>query len=329
MKNKLVLFITLISFYKVSVSQQDMTMSMYMFNPLFSNPATAGYQDRQWLSALGRYQWVGIDGAPKSASLSYQTPLKNENIAIGALIKYDAIGLMKNMGADLSFAYRLKLTEKTRLSIGLMGSIFHYNDVRRDAITNQPDPTATDNITTWIPNFGAGLYLFSNRYFVGASVPHMLNLKISDPAASAVGTTLSKIYNHYFASAGYVFGPENGIKFKPTCFFKMSQNSSPNIDLNANLLLQERFWVGLGYRSGGDVINEVGEFKQFAGLRGESIIATFKMMATNSLEIGYAYDYPLSNLNNSTSGSHEIYIGMDLKKSKSARYVSPRYVHYF
>lgn len=329
MKNRLLLFIVLVACSQSMFSQQDISFSMYMFNPLFTNPATAGYQDRQWLSAIGRYQWVGITGAPRSGVISYQTPLRDDNLAIGALFKYDDIGLMKNFGADLSFAYRIKMDEKTKLSLGLMASMFHYNDQRRDAQgVALNDPTLT-NISAWIPNFGFGAYLFSDKYFLGASVPHMLNLRITDQDAAAVGTTLSKIYNHYFASAGYVFGKPEGVKFKPTAFFKMSQNSSPNIDLNGNILLQERFWFGLGYRSGGDVISELGEFKQFGGVRGEAVVATFKMMATKNLEIGYAYDYPLSNLNNATSGSHEIYVGMDLGKAKSTRYVSPRYVHYF
>lgn len=330
MKNKILIICVLISSIQTMKSQQDISLSMYMFNPLFTNPATAGYQDRQWLSGIGRYQWVGITGAPRSAVVSYQTPLKNNNLAIGALVKYDDIGLMKNVGMDLSFAYRIKISELTKLSLGLMASMFNYNDARRDAITNQPlDPTAITNVSAWIPNFGFGAYMFSDKYFVGASIPHMLSLKIADQDPSVVGSTVSKIYNHYFASAGYVFGKPEGIKFKPTTFFKISENSSPNIDINGNILLQERFWFGLGYRSGGDVISEKGDFKQFGGLRGESVVATFKMMATNNLEIGYAYDYPLSNLNNSTSGSHEMYVGMDLGKTKSTRYVSPRYVHYF
>ena len=330
MKKKFLLFIVLFALGKNIQAQQDMTFSMYNFNPLFVNPATAGYQDKQWLSALGRYQWVGIEGAPKSAVISYQTPLKNENIAIGALVKYDALGLMKNMGLDLSFAYRIKMNEKTRLSLGLMGSVFNYNDVRRDAVTNLPDPTATSNITAWIPNFGAGAYLFSDRYFVGLSAPHLLNLKIADPQAGAVGNTLSKIYNHYFASAGYVFGKEGGVKFKPTAFFKLSENSSTNIDINANILLQDRFWFGLGYRTGGDVINEKGVFQSLGSFRGESAVATFKMMATNFMEIGYSYDYPLQNLGRQNSGSHEIYVGMELGKgSGGLKYVSPRYVNYF
>jgi type IX secretion system PorP/SprF family membrane protein len=330
MKKRFLLFIILFALGKTSQAQQDISFSMYNFNPLFANPATAGYQDKQWLSALGRYQWVGIEGAPKSAVVSFQTPLKNENIAIGALFKYDAIGLMKNMGLDISFAYRIRLDDKTRLSLGLMGSMFHYNDQRRDAQGVALNDPTLSNVTAWIPNFGAGAYLYSNRYFLGASAPHLLNLRIADPQAAVVGSTLSRIYNHYFASAGYVFGKEDGVKFKPTTFVKFSENSSLNIDINGNILLQDRFWFGLGYRSGGDVISEAGEFKQLNGLRGESVIATFKMMATNFLEVGYSYDYPLSRLNVNTSGSHEIYVGMELgKRTGSMRYVSPRYVNYF
>jgi len=330
MKKRFLLFIILYTISKVGNAQQDLSFSMYNFNPLFANPATAGYQNKSWLSALGRYQWVGIEGAPRSAVVSFQTPLKNENLAIGALFKYDAIGLMKNMGLDLSFAYRIRLDEKTRLSIGLMGSIFHYNDNRTQSNGVIPNDPTIFNVSAWIPNFGGGLYLYSDKYFIGASAPHLLNLKISDPQAAVVGSTLSKIYNHYFASAGYVFGKEGGVKFKPTTFVKFAENSSVNFDINGNILLQDRFWFGLGFRSGGDVITEAGEFKQFSGLRGESVIATFKMMATNFMEIGYSYDYPLSRLNVNTSGSHEIYIGMELgKRLGNMKYVSPRYVTYF
>lgn len=331
MNKRFLLFIISLSLVKVVVAQQDMTFSMYNFNPLFVNPATAGYQDRQWLSALGRWQWVGIDGAPKSAVISYQTPLKNENIALGFLVKHDAIGLMKNTGLDISFAYRIRMNEKTRLSLGLMGSVFHYNDQRVNAVTTVPDPTA-GNISKFIPNFGAGAYLFSDRYFIGASVPHLLNLKISDnPLGTVPQQNLARIYNHFFASAGYVFGKEGDIKFKPTTFIKFSENSSMNIDINANILLQERFWFGLGYRTGGDVINQNGGFESLGSMRGESAVATFKMMATNNLEVGYSYDYPLSNLGRVNSGSHEIYLGMQLGKGTGGglRYVSPRYVNYF
>jgi type IX secretion system PorP/SprF family membrane protein len=330
MKNKLLLLIATIIVNTIS-AQQDISLGMYNFNPLFVNPATAGYRDKCELSGIFRYQWAGIEGAPRSGVLSYQTPLKNNNIAVGALVKFDKIGLMTNAGLDLSFAYRLKLSEQTKLSLGLMGSLFSLNDNRTSGIRNtQPDGTVAD-INTFLPNFGAGAYLYSKRYFIGASVPHILNLRItSNPLLDSASGILSKVYNHYFASAGYVFGSETGVKFKPTAFFKVSENSSINIDVNANLLFQERFWVGLGYRIGGDVISEVGEFQQWKGIRGESITATFKMMATNRLEVGYLYEFPLSNMRTNTTGSHEMYLGYDLcSPHGNERFVSPRYVNYF
>lgn len=331
MKNRLLLFVFSVLSLTQILGQQDISLSMYNFNPLFVNPATAGYRDICELSAIGRYQWVGIEGSPKSGIISYQTPLKNENFGVGALVKFDKLGLMTNVGLDLSAAYRLRLDDDTRLSLGLMGSIFNLNDNRPGGnFTNPGDPSVAP-ITAWIPNFGAGVYLWSKRYFVGASVPHLLNLKINDVNASNLNAVNSKVYNHYFGSAGYVFGKEDGVKFKPTTFFKFSDNSSFNMDLNANLLFQERFWVGLGYRWGGDVIDELGLFQnQFTKLRGESIIATFKMLATQRLEVGYSYEFPLSNLRTNTSGSHEVYLGYDLCSPKqNVRFVSPRYVHYF
>lgn len=333
MKNRILYLLLFVSSVASMRSQQDLSLSMYNFNPLFVNPATAGYRDKCELSGIFRYQWVGIEGAPRSGVLSYQTPLKNNNIAIGALAKFDKIGLMTNAGLDLSFAYRLPLNadKSTKLSLGLMGSIFNLNDRRKsDGTYVQPTDPSIQDYSTWIPNFGFGTYLYSKRYFIGASMPHILRPQISNIALASTDTVWSKVYNHFFATAGYVFGKENGIKFKPTAFFKISQNSSVNLDLNANVLFQERFWVGLGYRLGGDVINESGQFKQFGGIRGESIVATFKMLATQQLEIGYSYDFPLSNLRNGTSGSHELYVGYDLcSSSGKVRFVSPRYVNYF
>ena len=332
MKNRILLLLVSISMVGSMKSQQDISLSMYNFNPLFVNPATAGYRDKCELSGIGRYQWVGIEGAPKSGVLSYQTPLKNENIALGALVKFDKLGLMTNAGLDLSFAYRLMLDEakKTRLSLGIMGSIFNLNDNRTAGLRTNPTDNTVADITAWVPNFGFGAYLWSKKYFVGASIPHILNPRITNYNNDSFNGLFSKIYNHYFASAGYVFGKENGIKFKPTAFFKLSTNSSVNLDVNANVLFQERFWVGLGYRFGGDVIDEQGNFVLSNGLRGEAIVATLKMMATQRLEVGYSYDFPLSNLRTNTSGSHELYLGYDLCAPRnSVRFVSPRYVNYF
>jgi len=111
--------------------------------------------------------------------------------------------------------------------------------------------------------------------------------------------------------------------------FKVAQNASPNVDLSANFLIQERFWIGAAYRIGGDVITEKGKYAEFSGMRGESVIAMFKMLVTDRLEIGYAYDYPLSRINTVSSGSHELYLGYDLGKLKTERFISPRYINYF
>lgn len=315
---------------KSGYSQQDVTFSMNMFNPLFANPATAGYQDKQIVKGLYRYQWVGVPGNPHSAVASYETPMANKNIALGFLGKFDKLGLMTNLGFDANFAYRIPLDEKIRLSLGLRGSLFQISDDRPSAVTSSPtDPTAVTTLNRLMPNFGVGGFLFSDRFFVGASVPHILNLRLRDDVDTSTGAVFSKMYNHYFASVGAVFGKSEKIKFKPTAFFKMADGVTPDLDINANFLFNERYWLGLGYRNGGDVINRGQDNIQFSGFSGEALIFIFKMMATQSLEIGYAYDFPLSDLRQSTSGSHELYIGYEFGASGTNRFVSPRYVNYF
>jgi type IX secretion system PorP/SprF family membrane protein len=306
--------------------QQDMAFSMYMFNPTVVNPATVGYQDRAQMSGIFRYQWVGIEGAPRSGNLSFHSPLGNKNMALGANIKYDKLGLINNVGLDINYAYRIRLTEETRLSLGLMASIFNLSDGRSNAAV--VDPEGLSNISTFIPNFGAGAYLFSKRYFVGASVPHFLKLKYKNDVDSGGANPLSRQYNHYFFSAGYVFGKEDGMKIKPQAFYKFSDNSNPNLDLNLNFLLQERFWLGVGFRFGGDVLSDDRGIN-YNFFNGEAIVGIFKMLVNQNLEVGYAYDYHLSRLRQATSGSHELYLGMYFSGNKKDRFVSPRYVNYF
>ncbi|MCU0328347.1 MAG: PorP/SprF family type IX secretion system membrane protein [Chitinophagales bacterium] len=318
------------------LAQQDMAFSMYMFNPTFVNPAAAGYQNRTVLSGLFRYQWAGIEGAPRSGYASIQGPFgSRNNMAYSAAFKLDNIGNFNNFGIDLSYAYRLRINEDEHLSLGLMGSLFFLNHNRTNARVTDPDFTTAENVNKVLPNFGAGIFFNTKRFFVGASVPHLLRLKIGNSNADSVtvDNLFARQYNHYMATIGGVIGPEEGLKFKPTAFFKWSQNSSPNLDLNLNFLLLERFWIGAGYRFGGEVIDINGSDVQFVNIsqgRGESIIGILKVLVTEKLEIGYAYDYTLSNLRVANSGSHELFVGWDLGRGAGKdKFVSPRYLNYF
>ena len=114
---------------------------------------------------------------------------------------------------------------------------------------------------------------------------------------------------HYFLTGGYVFNINSNLKFKPAFMAKAVSGAPTAIDLTGNVLINNIFEAGLGYRLG----------DSFSGL------VNFKI--NPSLRVGYAYDYTLSNLGRFNSGSHEIMILFDLNKSgnKNGYDKSPRF----
>ena len=303
-------------------AQQDPAYSMYMFNGLFLNPAYAG--SREVLNVMGifRDQWVGVDGAPKTANVSINSPLRRDQYALGLVLNEDKIGLSNTFTVTPSFAYRLRI-KQSRLCFGVQASLAYYNQNNSGAIlNNNGDATYAGNQNLFVPNFGFGIYAYGKRYFVGLSAPHLLPTSLKDKTTIVTGSNIAaKMYNAYVLTAGYVIGKDPAIvKFRPTIMLKYQQglpHNIPQIDISPALLFIDRLWVGVTYRTGGDY-----------SYIGQAIIPFIQVKITPQLEVGYSYDAELTALRHYTSGTHEIMIGYDFWYDKK-RFVTPRYVKYF
>ena len=322
---KKIIFITLIALVSaISVkAQQDPAYSMYMFNGLFLNPAYAGSQEAISLMAIYRHQWVGIEGAPRTANISVHGPFRRDQYAMGMAISNDMFGHTNVFSVTPSFAYRLRI-KKSRLCFGVQTSLaYYYQDNKATALADDvTDNPFRINQSLFVPNFGFGIYAYGERYFIGASVPHLLPSRLRDGTGVIVNNeAIAKVYNYYLFTAGYVFGKDASIvKFRPSVLMKYQQGLPKNIpqfDIDLALLLFERVWIGGGYRSGGDQTSV-----------GQSAIAFIQFKITPQLQIGYSYDAEISSLRHFTSGTHEIMIGYDFWYDKK-RFVTPRYVKYF
>lgn len=306
-------------------AQQDAEYSMYFFNGMYVNPAYTGSKEVLNLSGLYRHQWVNIDGAPRSASIGVNSPLKKDQYAIGALYTYDQLGLTQTHSVYGSFAYRIRTKGTTKISLGLQAGFLHYGLDASEANTPSGNPggdvSFDNNIKLFVPNFGAGIHVYNRKYYVGFSVPHILSNSLSSKLELRTGQKESKQYTHYLATAGYAFGKESSpVKFLPSVLFKFLPNQPLDADFTANFLFVDRFMLGASYRLGGNRTTNVG--------KGESIIGIARFAATNMLEFGYAYDYTLSNLNNFNRGTHEIFMGFNFSSDKD-RFTTPRFVSYF
>ena len=328
---KLLFFLMLILTGWYCRAQQDPAYSMYMFNGLYLNPAYAGSQEVISLMGIYRHQWVGLKGSPRTGNVSVHMPFPKNQYAIGLTISNDRIGLANSLNATPAFAYRLKV-KNTKICFGIQASFtyFYRNNADSDFPTENPDLTASLNTNMFVPNVGAGIYVYGRKYFIGASVPHLM------PAALRGKTRLlnynedvARIYNYYLFTAGYVVGKDHSmVKFRPTILMKWQEglpHNIPQFDFNLALLFIDRIWVGASLRTQGDAQTKGGKEMKFGP---ESVIGYLQFKVTPQLQLGYAYDASLSHLRNAHSGTHEIMLGYDFWFTKH-RFVTPRFVSYF
>ena len=99
-------------------SQTDPMFTQYMFNELYINPAYAGSRENVSVTGLIREQWVGLDGAPSTQTLSAHAPVFGKRVGVGFTVVNESIGVSKRTGVNLNGAYRIPM-DKNTLSFGL------------------------------------------------------------------------------------------------------------------------------------------------------------------------------------------------------------------
>ena len=289
----------------VSYSQQDSQYTQYMYNTIEVNPAYAGSRGVLSMFGLYRTQWVGLEGAPKTANVSVNTPLANTNLGLGVSVVNDAIGptVENTISADIS--YSIRTSETYKLSFGVKGTANLFNiDPSKLSAQNDQDPVYLNlkSNNFFSPNVGAGLYFHSSKTYVGISVPNVLETKRYNDNLE----TFYKERMNAYLIAGHVFDLSDNLKFKPAFMTKLVQGAPLQLDVSANFMFYEKLVLGAAYRWDAAV----------------SAMAGFQI--NKGLYIGYGYDRETTKLVNYNSGSHEIFLRYELFK-KPERIVSPRF----
>lgn len=329
---KHILHITLLLLIAVgsTQAQQDPMFTKYMFNPMNYNPAYAGSAGALDMVLLHRQQWWGIKGAPMTQNLSMHSPIKDKNIGLGMNLSLDQIATSRQLNAFASFAYRIALNSKgtTNLAIGMQGGVSNWSADWTDLDIENPNDPAFQNLqpNLWLPNFGAGLYLHSEKWYVGLSAPMLLTNDLrqsNDP-----NVPVAQQYRHYYLSGGAAIPLNGSIVLRPSILIKnvglfMDRNQLNGIgaptefDVDLALLFNKTFWVGASFRSAFEVIGNSSSY--------DSVDFWASLRLQNGLRIGVAYDYTLTDLQGPAQGSYEVLLGYDL-----IRYIDRvRHVRYF
>ncbi|HIB38337.1 type IX secretion system membrane protein PorP/SprF [Mesonia sp.] len=304
---KTILFVLFAISCKTIFAQQDAQYTQYMYNTLSVNPAYAGSRDMLSAVLLYRSQWVGVDGAPKTQTLSGHTPL-NEKVGVGLNIVNDQIGPAKETYFDANFSYSLEVFDEAKLNFGLKAGA-HLLDVDYsklnifDETDNNFQPNNVDKKIS--PQVGLGVMLYSENFYVGLSAPNILETKHFDESENA-SESVAKERIGYYLMSGYVFEMSNDVKFKPAILTKLVTGTPLQVDISANFLFYDKFTLGAAYRWSSAV----------SGLAGFQI--------TDSLMVGVAYDADTTEFSEYSGGSFEAFLRFDLFKSYN-KMVTPRF----
>ncbi|PCH77874.1 MAG: hypothetical protein COB98_02095 [Flavobacteriaceae bacterium] len=285
-------------------SQQDAQYTQYMYNMNIINPAYAGARETLTINMLARTQWVGIEGAPQTGTFSIHAPLGSA-VGLGLTAVYDQVGPVKETNLFADFSYTIRASENSNLAFGIKaGATFH--DLNKDML-NPSEPNDNILLNTSLndlyPNIGAGVFYYTNRFYLGLSVPNLMKSKHFNMASTGFTTEASERM-HYFMTLGYVFEMSERVDLKPSTLVKAVAGAPLSIDLSLNILFNDKLEVGVSYRLD------------------DSVSVMLGINVNKDFRIGYAYDYTLSNLGDYNSGSHEIMLLYDFNRRnlKSPRF---------
>ncbi len=286
------------------MAQQDAQYTQYMYNTIAVNPAYAGSRGVLSIAALHRSQWVGLDGAPTTQTLNVHTPV-SERVGLGLSVVNDEIGNGTNQDTyfDGVFSYTIPTSDEGKLSFGLKaGGHFlnvDFNKLRN--FQNQGTPSASQNIDKkFSPNFGAGVYYHTDKFYTGLSVPNFLKTEHFDSSGEGGGTSfLAQERMNWYLITGYVFELNPDWKLKPAILLKAVKGAPLQTDLSASFLLRDKFSFGAAYRWSA------------------ALSALIGMQLNEQLMIGLAYDRETTELGNSSfnDGSFEVFLRYELRTS--------------
>jgi len=300
MKRK-VFFMSFLLIAGFGFSQQDPQFSQNMFNKLANNPGYAGSNQAICATVLHRSQWMGFEGAPKTLNLSVDAGIPAIHGGVGLNIVKDDIAAFSNLGLQLTYAYRTDLGNG-QLGAGLSLGMFQsgqdgswYKPVNPEELIPKSDVKGSSM------DFGFGVYYNTQDVYIGLSTSHFTEPTI-EYSNGSIG-----LERHYFLIAGYAHDLNPMFTLNPSIYLK-SDGASSQLDINTNILYNNKLWGGVSYRLD------------------EGVIALLGMNINEDLRFGIAYDFVMSEI---TNNSLEFMLGycFHVKYDKPIKsYKNPRFL---
>lgn len=294
-KTYYILFLIVISCVLVH-AQQNPYYTQFSGNQFMLNPAVAGTKGVVHATINYRMQWVGYEGAPRTAAVNIHSRLANGKMGAGAYLLQDNNGPSKQTNIGAVYAYHLQFPD-CELSAGLAGNYANYTLIG-DKITlhNTQDPAINQFVTnsTNVMDAHAGLYLYNDRFHVGLSALHLMKSTAKFYKGDSIKSGIIKYAPQYYATLGYNYSISHNYIYENTLFVNYNKSVPLMVDYTLRVYLYEKFITG-------------------ASIRLRDAIAIHAGITSSNMQITYSYDILINKFRNYSSGSHEIMLKFNFK----------------
>jgi len=304
---KLVIF-TIMLMATISYAQEFKLSpySQYLVeNPFVISPAYAGVDDIQRLRLSGVFQWVGLENAPSTQTLSYDTRVWDRS-GMGVVLYNDKNGNTSQIGAQLSFAHHLTINDANNqyISFGLSYKFTHFKIDVSNFENSGDDPNIGADISTSNSNFDAAFLYRIQRFFISFNASNILNknVKVFDESEP-------KKLRNFYVYTGYNFQLQDGeYEIEPSAYFKYyvsDKRSITDINVKGKKITDDGYyWLGFSTR----FLND----QSFEPL---AIVPMFGLNKQN-FYVGYAFQYNINEANElNHGGTHLLTLGYNFDRS--------------
>lgn len=288
-------------------SQQDPVYTQYMNNLMSVNPGYTAARGVGSFAGIFRNQWVGLDGAPKSASFSFSMPLDSLNMGLGIDFLYDYTVPLRTTGLFFNYSYQVRVAEKSTLCFGLKAGL-NYLDARLSTLDryhlDDEYILGEGDFNKPFFNAGIGVFWFNERFYAGFSVPRLIETIYNKDVTIVEATSREK--QHYFFHGAYMIDLSPEISFKPGLTTIMTAGAPVTADFDFSFLFHRQIWFGVMYR----ISDAVGGYMQFQ---------------YKNMKIGLSYDYSHTRIREFQSGTFEVMLRYDFKTKETQTFPFPTF----
>lgn len=298
-------------------AQQEAHYTQFSYNNMLLNPGFAGSRRIPTATALYRNQWMGYEGHPISYLASFDTPLKKTRLGAGATVSHQQEGIVYRNFINLALNYDVINTEDMTFRIGMSANAKKYRFNLQDPQIYVKNPNdaylAQESPTILKTNLGMGIYFDMKSFYVGFSCPNLIKNPIELNKNHVFDPYSAEQRHAYLQLGGFFRLRSEAFHLKPSVMIKYVKNAPLSADLNLGLMYDRRFLIAGAFRTGNS---------KYGGSDALSAMAFFQ--TDDQLGIGAAYDFTLSEIKTTSSGSIELLMRYDFIKNKKILH-NPRF----